>query len=139
MTLSGLVELVGADPTIASAVDDARNQRLRALDLTAPESMRPVLVAALATGSGRPALLITSTYREAEGAHAAGSLSRRPERVEAWAALADAAAGKEPVVFETSDVLALLRAVSLAKEYGLDARYVVAPDAHQCRHRETEA
>src|SRR4051812_10107859 len=33
--------------------------------------MRPVLVAALASGSDRPALLITSTYREAESASAA--------------------------------------------------------------------
>ena len=71
MTLSGLVDLVAADPTIAASIDDARRGRLRALDLTAPEALRPLLVAALATGSGRPALLITSTYREAEGATAA--------------------------------------------------------------------
>ena len=71
MTLSGLVDLVAADPTIAASIDDARRGRLRALDLTAPEALRPLLVAALASGSGRPTLLITSTYREAEGATAA--------------------------------------------------------------------
>ncbi len=71
MTLSGLVELVSSDPTIASAIADARHRGLRALDLTAPEAMRPVLVAALTSGSDRPALLITSTYREAESASAA--------------------------------------------------------------------
>ncbi|MFT4217200.1 MAG: transcription-repair coupling factor [Micropruina sp.] len=70
MTLSGLVELVASDPTIAPAVADARLGRPRALDLTAPEALRPVLVAALATGSGRSTLLITSTYREAEAATA---------------------------------------------------------------------
>ncbi|HVK43942.1 MAG TPA: transcription-repair coupling factor, partial [Micropruina sp.] len=71
MTLSGLVELVSSDPTIASSIADARHRGLRALDLTAPEAMRPVLVAALTSGSDRPALLITSTYREAESASAA--------------------------------------------------------------------
>ncbi len=71
MTLSGLVDLVAADPTIAASIDDARRARLRALDLTAPEALRPLLVAALASGSGRPVLLITSTYREAEAATAA--------------------------------------------------------------------
>ena len=48
MTLSGLVDLVAADPTIAPSVDDARRGLLRALDLTAPEALRPVLGAALA-------------------------------------------------------------------------------------------
>ncbi len=68
MTLSGLVELVGSDPTIARAVADARLGRPRALDLTAPEALRPALVAALSAGTGRTSLLITSTYREAEAA-----------------------------------------------------------------------
>ncbi|MFT3860591.1 transcription-repair coupling factor [Micropruina sp.] len=71
MTLPGLVELVASDPTIAASVDDARRGRLRALDLTAPDALRPLLVAALVTGSARPALLITSTYREAEATTAA--------------------------------------------------------------------
>ena len=71
MTLTGLVDLVASDRTLASAIDDARRGRLRALDLTAPEALRPSMVAALASGSGRPALLITSTYREAEAATAA--------------------------------------------------------------------
>ena len=71
MTLSGLVELVASDPTIAASIADARGGRPRSLDLTAPEALRPLLVAALASGSGRSALLITSTYREAENAAAA--------------------------------------------------------------------
>ena len=81
MTLSGLVDLVAADPTIAPSVDDARRGLLRALDLTAPEALRPVLVAALAAGSGRPALLITSTYREAEATTAALASLLGDERV----------------------------------------------------------
>ncbi|MFT3970799.1 MAG: transcription-repair coupling factor [Micropruina sp.] len=68
MTLSGLVELVGSDATIGRALTDARLGRPPALDLTAPEALRPVLVAALSAGTGRTALLITSTYREAEAA-----------------------------------------------------------------------
>ena len=63
MTLSGLVELVASDPTIAPSVDDARRGQLRALDLTAPDARRPLLVAALACGAGSPVLLISSTYR----------------------------------------------------------------------------
>ncbi len=68
MTLSGLVELVGSDATIGRAIADARLGRPRALDLTAPDALRPVLVAALSAGTGRTSLLITSTYREAEAA-----------------------------------------------------------------------
>ena len=66
MTFPGLVDLVAADPVVASALDDARQARLPALDLTAPESLRPFLVAALATHTARTVLLVTSTYREAE-------------------------------------------------------------------------
>ncbi len=71
MTLSGLGELVASDPPIAASIADARGGLPRSLDLTAPEALRPLLVAALASGSGRSALLITSTYREAENAAAA--------------------------------------------------------------------
>jgi len=44
----------------------------------------------------------------------------RPERLDAWVALADAAAGKEAVVFETPDVLSLLRASKIAADLRLD-------------------
>ena len=67
----------------------------------------------------------------AEAAYAAKPAGRpRPEHLDAWAALADAAAGKEPVVFETPDVLSLLRASKIAAEFGLKARYVGAADAY---------
>ena len=66
MTLPGLVDLVAADPIVAAAIDDARTGRLPSVDLTAVEALRPLLVAALATHTGRPTLVVTSTYREAE-------------------------------------------------------------------------
>lgn len=61
----------------------------------------------------------------ADAAYAAKPAGRaRPERYDAWVALGDAAAGKEPVVFEAPDVLALLRYGKIAAEFGLKARYV---------------
>jgi imidazolonepropionase-like amidohydrolase len=67
----------------------------------------------------------------AEAAYAAKPAGRaRPEHLDAWAALADAAAGKEAVVFETPDALSLLRASRIATEFGLKARYVGAADAY---------
>jgi imidazolonepropionase-like amidohydrolase len=67
----------------------------------------------------------------AEAAFAAKPAGRgRPEHLDAWAALSDAAAGKEAVVFETPDVLSLLRASKIASEFALRARYVGAADAY---------
>ncbi|WP_375423376.1 transcription-repair coupling factor [uncultured Friedmanniella sp.] len=76
MTLTGLVDLFCTDPTLAATLDDARVRRLPALDLTSPPSMRPLVAAALAAsrdrgGAGRPVLVVTSTYREAEDVTAA--------------------------------------------------------------------
>ncbi len=71
MSLPGLVDLVAADPVIAAAIDDARTRRAPSLDLTAPEAVRPLLVAALAAHTGHTTLLVTSTYREAESLTAA--------------------------------------------------------------------
>jgi transcription-repair coupling factor (superfamily II helicase) len=65
VNLSGLVERVASEPTVAEAIADARSGAVDALDIASPEAMRPLLVAALA-GAGRPLLLVTSTYREAE-------------------------------------------------------------------------
>lgn len=69
--LSGLVDLVGSEPVLAEAIADARTGRLPALDLTLPEAVRPLFVAALAGQTRRPLLLVTSTFREAEAATAA--------------------------------------------------------------------
>ncbi len=76
MTLTGLVDLFTTDPTIAETVGDARSRALSALDLTSPPSMRPMIAAAVAAdrdrgGAGRPVLVVTSTFREAEAVTAA--------------------------------------------------------------------
>ncbi len=61
----------------------------------------------------------------ADGAYAAKPAGRsRPERYDGWAALGDAVSGRETVVFEAPDVLALLRSAKIAGEFGLKARLV---------------
>ncbi|MCA0294748.1 MAG: transcription-repair coupling factor [Actinobacteria bacterium] len=69
--LNGLVDLVGSEPVLAEAIADSRTGRLPALDLTMPEAVRPLFVAALAGQVQRPLLLVTSTFREAEAVTAA--------------------------------------------------------------------
>jgi transcription-repair coupling factor (superfamily II helicase) len=71
VTLTGLVDLFCTEPTVAETIADARPRRLPVLDITAPAPMRPLLAAVLSTevergGAGRPVLLVTSTFREAE-------------------------------------------------------------------------
>ncbi len=70
MILSGLIELVGREPVLAQAISDSAQGTIPALDLTMPEAVRPVFLAALAGRGSRPILLITSTFREAETATA---------------------------------------------------------------------
>ena len=53
------------DPTLAAALEDAREARVRALDLTAPEALRPFVTAGLVR-AGRSVLAVTATAREAE-------------------------------------------------------------------------
>ena len=53
------------DPTLAAALEDAREGRVRALDLTGPEALRPFVTAGLVR-SGRTVLAVTATAREAE-------------------------------------------------------------------------
>ncbi len=67
MTLAGLRALFAAEPTLATALADAR-RGLRALDVTAPPALRPFLAAALATDprGDRTVLVVTATEREAE-------------------------------------------------------------------------
>jgi imidazolonepropionase-like amidohydrolase len=79
--------------------------------------------------AARQAFLDAKWLREAEAVWKANPSLPRPERIEAWAALGDAAAGAQPVLFEASDVLGLLRAGRLAAELGLKARYVGGADA----------
>jgi transcription-repair coupling factor (superfamily II helicase) len=72
MSLIGLLQtLLGesGDPALRSAVLDAREGAVTALDLAAPPALRPFVAAALAdrsVGAGRPVLAVTATSREAE-------------------------------------------------------------------------
>lgn len=74
MSLSGLLSaLLGddGDPTLRSAVADARTGAVTALDLTAPPALRPFVAGAIAAdadgvGAGRTVLAVTATGREAE-------------------------------------------------------------------------
>jgi transcription-repair coupling factor (superfamily II helicase) len=71
VTLTGLVDLFCTEPTLIETIGDARARRLPVLDVTAPAPMRPLMAAALSAstergGAGRPVLLVSSTFREAE-------------------------------------------------------------------------
>jgi imidazolonepropionase-like amidohydrolase len=82
----------------------------------------------------RQSFLDAGWWGEAEEAysrHPAGQA--RPRFVAANAALLPAARGREPVVFEASDVLSLLRAFKIAREMKLRARFVGAGDEYRLR------
>ncbi|HYX20892.1 MAG TPA: amidohydrolase family protein, partial [Thermoanaerobaculia bacterium] len=80
----------------------------------------------------RQAILDARWWRAAEEAYAAKPTGRaRPRYVPATAALVPAAEGRETVVFETGDVLALLRAARVAREMNVKARYVGGGDAYR--------
>jgi transcription-repair coupling factor (superfamily II helicase) len=71
VTLTGLVDLFCTESTLIQTIGDARTRRLPVLDLTTPAPMRPLIAAALSAsaergGAGRPVLLVSSTFREAE-------------------------------------------------------------------------
>ncbi|MGH9368063.1 MAG: hypothetical protein ACRD3M_10360, partial [Thermoanaerobaculia bacterium] len=57
----------------------------------------------------------------------------RPAWNAAAAALVGAAEGRQPVVFEAADVLSLLRAGKITREFGLKALYVGAGDEYRLR------
>src|SRR3954452_14234249 len=65
LALSGLADAVLADPTLDEAVADARDGRVRALDLTGPAGLQPFVVDGLVR-AGRTVLVVTATAREAE-------------------------------------------------------------------------
>lgn len=68
--LTRLTDAVLADPTLSAALADARGALVPTLDLTAPEAMRPFVVAGLVR-AGRTVLAVTATSREAEDLTAA--------------------------------------------------------------------
>ncbi len=85
-----------------------------------------------AVAVARQGFLDARWWRDAEAAYAAKPSGRqRPRFVESTAALVPAAEGREVVVFDTEDVLALLRAGRVSKEMKLKARYVGAGDEYR--------
>ena len=83
MSLTGLLDAVLADPALASAVQASGTE---ALDLTAPEALRPFVVSALAAdrergGAARPVLAVTATTREADDLAAALQCLLPPDSV----------------------------------------------------------
>ncbi len=85
MSLSGLLRVIGDDPQLKRALDEAEAPASIGADLIAPPALRPFLAAALAGagggdtgragGPGRFVLAVTATAREAEDLTAAlGSL-----------------------------------------------------------------
>ncbi len=64
--LDALLDETSGDPALRGAVRDAQEGSARELDLTAPQSLRPFIVAALARAADRPVLAVTATGREAE-------------------------------------------------------------------------
>ncbi|MGZ8751076.1 MAG: transcription-repair coupling factor, partial [Pseudonocardia sp.] len=90
MSLTGLLDVLldpeGGEPTLVSAVSDARAGSVRELDVTAPQALRPFVAAALAAqpghgGAGRPVLAVTATGREAEDLAAALRCLLPPDEV----------------------------------------------------------
>ncbi len=80
----------------------------------------------------RQAFLDALWWRDAEAAYAAAPSGKaRPRFVAATAALVPAAEGRETVVFETTDVLSLLRAARVAGEMKVKARFVAAGDEYR--------
>ncbi|MCF6526119.1 transcription-repair coupling factor [Streptomyces sp. JJ36] len=71
MSLHGLLDAVVRDPALDEAVKAAADGHRRHVDLVGPPAARPLAVAALARGSGRPVLAVTATGREAEDLAAA--------------------------------------------------------------------
>ena len=70
MSLTGILQILSADPAVASVLETARGGRQTELDVTAPAGLRAPLVAAVAAeppiGAARPVLAVTATGRDAE-------------------------------------------------------------------------
>ena len=87
-----------------------------------------------AVAVARQAFLDALWWRDADAAYARQPSGRARPRLDASAqALVPAAEGKETVIFETRDALALLRAARVARELRLRAIYVAGSDAYRLR------
>lgn len=79
----------------------------------------------------RQTLLDARWYGEASRVHAKSPKQERPEENRSLAALGEAAAGKQPVLFETSEELSMLRAAKIAREFSL--QYWVRGNGYEYR------
>ncbi len=90
MSLAGLLVPLAADKAVAEAVRAARAGDRPLLDVAAPASLRPFLMAALASagsdGAGRTVLAVTATGREADDLADALACLLPPELVAAFPA-----------------------------------------------------
>ncbi len=67
LSLAGVLDVLADDPAVRAALEAAASGSSPVhLDLTAPGSMRPFLIAALAAKADRPVLAVTATGRESE-------------------------------------------------------------------------
>ncbi len=101
-----------------------------------PESARSIYPTAKmgAVALARQSFLDALWWRDAEAAYALGPGGQsRPRWDAAASALVPAAEGKQPVVFESTDVLSLLRASKIAREMKLKAQYVGTGDEYRMR------
>lgn len=64
--IAELRDLVATEPVVSQAIGLAREGSIPALDVVVTEALRPLVTAALSDDAGRPLLVVTSTYREAE-------------------------------------------------------------------------
>src|SRR4029453_10878794 len=81
MSLSGLLDLVSADPAVAQAIELARSGARHKRDLTAAVGYRPFVIGSLVRGADRPILAVTATSREGEDLTSALATILPPERI----------------------------------------------------------
>lgn len=99
------------------------------LGATAPEGYPQSLMGSVALA--RESFVQARWYAQASAAYRRDPAQRRPPHDASLEALGAAAAGREPVVFETEDLLGTLRAGRLAAELGLDAWLVGSGEEYQ--------
>ena len=126
----GAVVNLGEGPLSARVLDAAYGQYV-ALEPETDGTEYPVSKMG-AVAMARQSFLDAGWWREASAAYAAQPIGRaRPRYDASVSALMPAAQGREVVVFDAGDVLALLRAERVAKEMKLKARYVGAGDEYR--------
>jgi imidazolonepropionase-like amidohydrolase len=119
-----------ADGPLASRVIDPLNGQVVSLEPPNEDYYPNSKMGAVAVA--RQAFRDAAWWRDAEAAYEKQPAGRgRPRRDASAAALVSAAEGRETVVFDTEDALALLRAARVAREMKLKALYVGGNDEYR--------